>query len=236
MRIISNFKDYYDWVVFETDNRKIYNRTTQEVMFRRDHYKSLSKNEIFFDIDFHSMPINEYIIYQTHTMSGMHLILLHVCNNIYVGFDNSFHKNYNGYDFPAWEFSKIHADDVKTLERDKKKHPWYYERSMWNKRRWDGKTLGLLMDGNKTNPQPMQSKVNKIFNCPIVLQKQNRFTINPSLSDLGFKLVAPERMYQDIYNFIEYKEPIMPNNPNDMARYEAKGFDKKSSFRPKIKK
>jgi hypothetical protein len=60
--------------------------------------------------------------------------------------------------------------------------------------------------------------------------------LNPNLSEIDFKLIKPERIYQSIYNFIEYVEPSnLPGSPDDMTRYEAKGFDKKTSFRPKMK-
>ena len=63
-----------------------------------------------------------------------------------------------------------------------------------------------------------------------------KYKLNPKLVDISFnKIVSPTEAYQEIYNWIPYIEPELPGPPEDMDRYIAKGFDKKTSFRPKMK-
>lgn len=54
----------------------------------------------------------------------------------------------------------------------------------------------------------------------------------PVLKHLYFdKVLPPDECYRQIEQYISYKEPEPNTDPNDMNRYEGKGFDKKTSFR-----
>lgn len=56
----------------------------------------------------------------------------------------------------------------------------------------------------------------------------------PILKELGFeKVMDAKECYLAIEEFISYKETESNNKPEDMTRFEAKGFDKKKSFRKK---
>lgn len=54
----------------------------------------------------------------------------------------------------------------------------------------------------------------------------------PVLKHIHFdKVMAPDECYRRIEEYISYREPEPNTDPNDMNRYESKGFDKKTSFR-----
>jgi len=45
------------------------------------------------------------------------------------------------------------------------------------------------------------------------------------------KVLDAKELYLGLVEFLSYKEPIIENKPTDMLRFESKGFDKKKSFR-----
>ena len=60
----------------------------------------------------------------------------------------------------------------------------------------------------------------------------------PILSEFGFPSHIPaEEMYMDIYNYLGYLKdnPPIQNNQSNIEKVLSHGFDKKRSFRPKIK-
>ena len=55
---------------------------------------------------------------------------------------------------------------------------------------------------------------------------------NPILYNTNIQSVLPaEEIFLKITDFLSYKEPETDTNPTNMARFESKGFDKKTSFR-----
>lgn len=72
----------------------------------------------------------------------------------------------------------------------------------------------------------------KNLKCPIILKYWNENVEFPILKNLGFdKIFTPQEAYLALDEFLSYKEPEISKNPTDMNRFEAKGFDKKTSFR-----
>lgn len=68
--------------------------------------------------------------------------------------------------------------------------------------------------------------------CPIIMIYSKTEYFYPPLKPLGFdKVMRPEDIYKLLDEFISYKEPELKNLPEDMSRFESKGFDKKISFR-----
>jgi len=56
--------------------------------------------------------------------------------------------------------------------------------------------------------------------------------INPQLKNLQFhKIKTDMDAYLDLTNYLAYVEPEIKRAPEDMLRFEAKGFSKKTSFR-----
>lgn len=67
---------------------------------------------------------------------------------------------------------------------------------------------------------------------PIVLSYYSKDYPYYPLNKLDFvKVMEPEEIYKMLENYISYKEPILNLDPDDMLRFESKGFDKKTSFR-----
>jgi hypothetical protein len=82
---------------------------------------------------------------------------------------------------------------------------------------------------------PKDTNINKLLNCPVVLRNPAGEIINnPRLTDIHFQsFMTATDCYQTIYNWLSANLPEVkiPNSPDDMHRYQAKGFDKKTSFR-----
>lgn len=82
-------------------------------------------------------------------------------------------------------------------------------------------------------------KLNETENCPVILFKYDGITStpeikNPRLADFGIKSFIPaEAMYLMISDFLSREKPIADKR-TDIQKLESKGFDKKTSFR-KIK-
>ncbi len=211
MRIVSKYKDYYDWVVFETDNRKIYNRKQDQKEPKED-----IRNDYF--------PI-----------SNGYIGTLYFCNKKYT-FLFWKEKYY-------WDSSKISDqlyDEISKIYQSNFRFT-YNSSCAWNYFRI--KQLGLAHEfkgGWKKDgitDKVIDTKINIKHDCPIALSFNSiQIITNPKLADIGFnKVMSAQQVYQEIYNWIPFIEPELPGSPDNMDRYEAKGFDKKTSFRPKMK-
>lgn len=83
-------------------------------------------------------------------------------------------------------------------------------------------------------------KYNEKVNCPILFDYRISNPIKfPQLSKLQVnKILSPEEIYQMLINWLSdkiNKSEIIVDNRNDVDKLLSKGFDKKESFRPKIK-
>lgn len=77
-------------------------------------------------------------------------------------------------------------------------------------------------------------KLNTKHSNPVLISYLNGRIYDkcPKLSDTFIpKIFSAQDIYLKISNFLSYKEPPINSNPDDMNRYEAKGFDKKTNFR-----
>ena len=222
MRILSKFKDYYDFVVSEPDNKKMFIRET--TVFQPENSRKLKSN------------YGNTMQLDSKKIELGFLSLLAFCDKLYQYFQ---YEN-----VIYWNYEDIPENVIKAITPKSK---WWgrdnYENSYWGWGRNEFndmlhyKKLGWIVD--RHSKEPIKSKLNKEFDTPIVFINNPNYTtitLNPKLTDLGFnKILSPTEAYQDIYNWIPYKEPETPSSPDDMGRYEAKGFDKKSSFRPNMK-
>ncbi len=221
MRILSKFKDFYDYVVTEPDNKKMFLRDT--TLIEPDNARKL----------YHkygqSMQFNP-----KHIDAGFISVL---------AFCDKFHKYFQYENLIYWRYEDIPEEIIKKITPRSK---WWkiendYEHRFWGRDALNDmlhyKTLGWVCD--RHTKEPIKTDFNKVFNSPIVfvaLPDYNKIIVNPKLNDFGFnKVISPTEAYQDIYNWIPYNEPEVPKSPDDMSRYEAKGFDKKTSFRPNMK-
>lgn len=225
MKIISNFKDYYDFVVFETDNRKTYERKMKNI----GRFSDLKIGEEY-------KECIDYILTLTMNLNENDPYFIGVVcfcdqNFAYI-FDIEEEKYYYRYDdIPVNIKNKINKklhsrsninlslENIFQVKQKNKKGDWFDH-----------------FDFNRIK-EKQQKKYNSKSNCPIIFSRlRNKMfeeiCINGRLKDIDFTQVkTPSEAYTDIYNFIPYNEPIIDLNPDDMNRYESKGFDKKTSFR-----
>ncbi len=87
-------------------------------------------------------------------------------------------------------------------------------------------------------PRQTIDKLNSPYNIPIIGIKAFNFyrnnSVNPNLQeDFSWikSLLPPREIYLKLSSFLSKKDIDLVNKPDDMSRFEAKGFDKKSSFR-----
>ncbi len=88
----------------------------------------------------------------------------------------------------------------------------------------------------------VSSDLNDKYNCPILVRKDRRLggfhepQKFPRLSDFNFgSILSPEEIYIQLSTWLG-REKTIPNNQTNVEKIESHGFDKKTSFRPKIKK
>jgi len=236
MKIISQFKDFYDFVVTETDNRKVFVRATKDVVFTKEEQKKNPSRTILSPIPREKVSQLDRRDYIAHFDHG-HVSVVAFCNKLhtYLQYKNLIY----------WRYEDIPADVLKDLEpygrsrwetsdEDYEKYSWYHN-PLKDILRY--KKIDWVRD--RHTKEPYETKLNKAFNAPVLIVKDgtlDHITLNPRLTDIGFnRILTPTEAYQDIYNWIPYNEPEVPSSPTDLSRYEAKGFDKKTSFRPKMK-
>jgi hypothetical protein len=242
MRILSPYKDFYDYVVIETDNRKVYNRETKDVVFTElEHNKAPERtflSPLTYDkID--QMRVKGFHAFGKGITFGKgHIGVLAFCDRL---------RSFLIYDdIIYWHYEDIPEEIVKTLRKsvESRWSRWdkvdkSYEKSVWGRDPLKDilhfKKIDWVLD--RHTKEPIKTNLNKIFDTPVLRYSGVRnITLNPKLNEMGFnKAITPTEAYQDIYNWIPYNEPEVPKSPDDMNRYEAKGFDKKTSFRPNMK-
>jgi hypothetical protein len=237
MKIISPFKDYYDWVVFETDHRKIYNRTTLEVVFSKEEFDKNPAQYFLSHIPKRDL-ITEFPPSFENDVPETISACVHFCGYSYRGiYDCGSAKYY-------WDYNLI--PNVKLYEKEYLRNR---NKGTYINIPWEDKKLGLQLHDHialQWFPKPddiedekkksWAYELNKKLKCPVILETPGKLVLNPRLSSIDFKLISPTDAYQLIYNFIEYEEPKIPADPTDISRLETKGFDKNRSFRPNMKK
>lgn len=221
MKIISKFKDYYDFIIQDPDSKKIYPRYLEEIT---DNFTLFNKKFLYEFIP----KNNEKLISLVEDRAYCFGVAF--CGKIYQGI----------YFKPLDEFyysnEQVSEEFINFVERG---NSTYYKDIFYIlKKSFIDKKYNLF------KPQP--TKINKHFESPLVYippkygffnsEKRSNFYTRPykniKLSNIDFhKLFPPKEAYIEIYNYIEYPEPKIPSNPEDMDRFQSKGFDKKSSFR-----
>lgn len=236
MRILTPYKDFYDYVVTETDNRKVYVRETKEVVYSELEHKKAPERTILSPHTYEKiagMKVKGF-----HQFEKGYVGVLAFCDRLrsFLVYDNLIYWHYE--DVPE-EVIKNLQKSVKTRWRWDSYNDDSYEKYSWGRDPLKDilryKKIDWVMD--RHTKEPLKTSLNNIFNCPVIKYSGVRnITLNPKLNELGFnKAITPTEAYQDIYNWIPYNEPEVPKSPDDMSRYEAKGFDKKTSFRPNMK-
>lgn len=237
MRIFSNFKDFYDFVVTEPDNKKVYNRFTKDVVFTKQEHEENPDRTFYSEKNarwyYHNIGRTTQR-YSKEPEKGFISV---------VAFCDKLHQYFQYDTLIYWNYEDIPEKVIEDITE--KRFKWYKWRTKYEDRLWTNqiddmlhyKKLGWIE--NRHTKEPIKTDLNKLFDSPIVFVAHadySKIIINPKLNELGFnKVITPTEAYQEIYNWIPYHEPETANNPDDMNRYESKGFDKKTSFRPNMK-
>lgn len=236
MRILSSFKDFYDFVVTEPDNKKVYVRETAKVVYD---IKDVNENHVLSPKPRIELR-NGNSVFTESTHSNWFVGSILFCDRVrpYIKIEDEIFWHFE--DLPE-KFVEARRKTNKWGYRKKKKKLTDKEFERWS---WHGRfdrilhyeKIDWLVNGAG---EPIKTNLNKILNVPIIMLKDSdlrNIEVNTKLNEIGFnKTITPTEAYQELYNWIPYHEPATPSSPDDMGRYEAKGFDKKTSFRPNIK-
>lgn len=184
MKIISKFKDYYDYI------SGIYGEDPLKVLDRRDFYSLL-------------YPEKETKIY--------------FCGEIYIkGVSENIHEDpYKKGKYFYGENGKIWRSVYKDIEI-------LYKDSdiVWFKPIIQNKHYELKPEKDNNKPYYFLTGWK---------DRKGKF---PILKDIQFdKIMKPQDAYLAIENYISKKDTEPDTDPNNMIRYEQKGFDTKTSFR-----
>lgn len=221
MKIISKFKDYYDFVAgYDTDPRKVYDRKMLlKATWEKELPKIMSmrscvhcrpgigfyKGEVWFcDIRYPYLLNVETGFYYYDYFTIPEQVRIYLENLIVIN---------RSYDL---------ADHFDIQLREDRKRGWSKIGWKWRSR---------LSEKEKA--------VNTKLKSPVVFTWlrdgiHEEFAINGVLEWVRFpQIKSAIAAFQEIYNWIPYIEPEMPSDPTDMGRFINKGFDKKTSFRGK---
>jgi len=233
MKIISKFKDFYDYKVakYGVDEKLVYNRKTCCDYYKiRFQYLNLHKNvpEKVSIGDFDNI-LKEHIKFFNKTNHNKILIvgekIVHLFfteDGVYTHFDIKNPKDIGG----------------ETIYKY-----WAY---------YDGTKEITFNDGKKIESYLNISKEEVLFNEPIILVEYiggidrkiarydnsvYKFTYNPNLSQMGV-YIDEDFIWQSLVEFLSNKrseKEISPEVSNE-NKILSKGFDLKTSFRPNMKK
>jgi hypothetical protein len=234
MRIITKHKDYYDFIAgYDTDPRKIYLRRNliNPKEWQRSDKDYIQCEELRFDM--------------VHSTLKLFLGEVWFCDRNYRYVHNLITNEF------YWEYDKI-PEYIINLYCKKRNLGL---RNRWNKDE-DHEENGLMNyfgiyvrgEGWGNNPTKLrekfenlyQAKLNTKYKEPIIITRYREYmgevVFGGVLKDIQFNLIKPpQEAFTELYNWIPYFEPEMPNDPMDTQRFEGKGFDKKTSFRHPVK-
>jgi len=214
MYILSKFKDYYDYL------SGIYGEDPLIVLDRREFTMPTFRNnpisKAYPDGDFEEGRLDLYI-------GGFLIEAYFKGDKIYYG------------------------KDLKQFDAVQKHSGWYYR---WSHDEKDKDKVHIDIKGTRYRESynlkiiKDLTKMNDKYNCPILVRKNSepdkflyKYCI---LKDLNLNsFVSPEEVYKMISDWISYQRTIAENHVDTMTniqKIESKGFDKKTSFRPNMKK
>lgn len=226
MKIISKFKDYYDFVAgYDTDPRKVYIRMPEIVeLLKWERQGNIKRHllEVTKEIK-GTLTINYYLSSGGVWFCDQFFEYIHSrkLGQYYYRFEDIPERIRSLYDYRdrRWRKKKYVPKEglsnhlANVFDRDGRRTRWRKEVNYW------------------------QMELNTENNAPVIYsvldEHGNSFRItNGSLEDIQFgKIKLPQEAFTELYNWIPYHEPKMPDDPTDLSRFESKGFDKKTSFR-----
>ena len=224
MKIISNYKDYYDHLtgIYGVDPLVVYDR--------RSHFydsslekKNVSSVTVFqprtLDENFTENSIETVVLF----IAGKEYMLLSRNGKLYVTLEEMLNlKSMVENNVSSRSYTENHSKIVQAL---KVTHD-YEIRSGWRSSKY-WHSLQRHFRG-----EDVRLRANEQTRCPSLLCTNDGYLSNPKLSSFRMgSLVSAHDMYMIITEFLSKKDPNVPSSPVDMNRYESKGFDKKTSFR-----
>jgi hypothetical protein len=218
MKIVSSFKDYYDFAAgYDTDPRKVFVRQKQITNYNTFKEQSDEKGWVASIINQHTSLTQNYY-------KGLVIF----CNNFY---DYFYDANTNIYYTQYQSIPAAVVEDFNSYKNSYSKLKVFFFNSIdieQHKRTAWGDHRQVFENASKIIGAPiLYTQINKDFT--------EEYIINGCLNDIKFGAIKlPHEAYQELYNWIEFKEPETDTSPENMSRFESKGFDKKTSFR-KIK-
>lgn len=229
MKIISNFKDYYDFVAgHDTDPRKVFVRNIK--IFKHKDEEPFYAHKIILDR-------REWFQGAVLLCDKQYNYLFDMKNNIYyytiadlpkVLQETILLKNFRNRKGYAAEGRKnlFYKNNIGWLLPDREKaFLWYRGKNFPMYGEVGSKLVEGMKNYNTKNKAP-------IVYCRVRDGLFTEWVYNGSLNDIQFnKVMSPSEAFTEIYNWLPYQEPEVPSDPVDMVRFEGKGFDKKISFR-----
>ena len=217
MKIISKFKDYYDYKVAEygTDENLVYDRRNGTIVDKQ----RISPEE------------SNLALYSTLYVGSEVVHLFITQNKIYTHFDlvdiETKKRRYYFFDGYCLKF------------RDGKQYE--YKSNLWLG--YFSDTADFIRENNGFHiREETHLSWEELSKIPLLLitsdyrTKNQKVYINPSLQELGV-YIAPDFVWQHIVQYLsdlKTQAEQSPELPNDL-KIDSKGFDKKRSFRPKMK-
>jgi hypothetical protein len=210
MKLISNFKDYYDWVIgakYGIDPKVVYERIPMEV---NRHGGKPEKTGL-------------HVPYQLADPNRKDITTfrLHVCGRSYL---------------VLWFEGKFHINEAATAlqrrlarENNRQRSRAYYRQvEQW------GDELGDKFPTTRQQWYDTPTPLNAEFNCPVILEDtlwRSTLHLNVRLSDYGIPSVLdPETVFLQLTDFFMPKEQVVDKR-TDVEKLQSHGFDKKTSFR-----
>lgn len=241
MKIISKFKDYYDYLVgiYGEDPLLFFDRRENNPQFAdlpHTTMRELLPPQFLENFDFPCL--SESVLY----VGNQRVWLFNTGDKIYTSFDvvSAEYERYNIHGKGYFFFLKIQFADGE-IHRIYD-NSWHHVLS--NPRKWQDNCQVQVVDRTKEEFVEAYAKVPLLlrcldnFNLKKVRETQPvHITINPQLSTLGVYL-PEEWVWQEISAYLGQLRSEQETSPPvpDKNKIENKGFDVKHSFRPKMKR
>lgn len=222
MKIISKFKDYYDFVAgHDADPRKVYVRDARIIS---PHIKNAPR------IDY-AEYLSEYFLGEVWFCDRLYPYVQDIRANEFWWRYEDMPQNVIEYIYRLW------TDRCRGFIGRQISVEGLFDIDLFKIKSKVGHLKPIMH--YSTHRRTYKIKMNAAVHAPIAYTwlrdaLHPEIVINGRLTDLKFnKVVSPSEAFTEIYNWIPYQEPPMPSDPTDMSRFENKGFSKKTSFRGK---
>lgn len=234
MKIISNFKDYYDYLqgIYGQDEKIVYERivATKNNGYKRDDkwVKQGHKPD-------HSVLTNDYYFYRL-AICGL-LYCVYYYNKKFYFFSKS-EQSSRGYLTGGYYIRRIMGQ--KNLTPNEKLIKELFSKMGTSKREFITDNRDKFADDlYYIQDHLTETNINEKENCPVILlnataryrSEGTAGVKNVKLSDYGIpQIVSPNDMYITISGFLSREKKIVDKR-TDIEKLTSKGFDKKTSFR-----